>query len=180
MTIIALVRTTTAQVRTLAECMKWTELTANEIGALCWQPQAMDARITWHVLDESFGEFSFEGEHSEIAMADVGQIFNLLDDVDVMTEIGNAATPGELAVWAKRLGAFAAGDVVYAATLDVFKGLLASERREFVAAAVQGLCRARWGELADPLKQASDRWPEMEADCQRALASIQRGKTHKA
>lgn len=103
-------------------------------------------------------------------------MFDLLDNVGVMTDIDAASTPAEVEIWAKRLGAFAEGGDVYEVTLDVFKGLLASEHREFVVAAVQGLRRARWRGLAEPLKQACERWPELEADCQRALASIQQGQ----
>lgn len=172
MPIIALARATTEEVQALAEGMEWVELPA-QTDELSWRPQAMDASIAWRMLDESFGEFSFEGKHADLARADLGVVFDLLDDVDVMTEIGNATTPGELEAWARRLGAFAEGGDVYEVTLDVFKGLLASERREFVVAAIQGLRRARWRGLAEPLKQACERWPELEADCQRALASVQ-------
>lgn len=170
---IVIAYTTADEVRALAEELGWFEQPATE-DSFCWQPEATDARISWWSIDEDWGAFVVTGDHAEVALDDIGSVFELLDDVDAMNAIAGAESPVEVAQWARRLGAFAAGDVALPGTLDVLRGLLGSERQEFVAAAVSGLSLARWSALAEPLRQAGTRWPDLAPGCERALASIRK------
>lgn len=173
MSSIVVTSITIEELRALAVEMEWIKLPARN-GEQAWQPQAMDAMIAWRILDPYYGVLRVEGPDTEVVMDDLDAVLNLHDDVDVMNAIAAATTAAEVELWATRLGAFAEGDEVLSGTLDVLLGLLASERFGFVAAAVRGLSHARWSTCAEPLRQVGERWPELEADCGKALGSIRR------
>ena len=170
---MVIARATTDDLRALAEELEWREVAAAE-DEVAWQPEATEARILWRPLDSAWGALAVEGEHTEVALDDIAGVLDLWDDVDAMNAIAAAETPAEVAQWARRLGAFAAGDEALLGTLDVLRGLLLSDREEFVAAAMEGLSHARWGALTEPLRQAGLRWPDLAAQCGRALASIRK------
>ena len=170
---IVIARATTDEVRALAEELEWREVAASP-DEVAWQPEATEARVLWRPLDGEWGVLAVEGEHTEVALDDIAGVLDLWDDVDAMNAIAAAESPAEVAQWARRLGAFAAGDEALSGTLDVLCGLLTSDRDEFVAAAVEGLSHARWAALAEPLRRVGMRWPDLEAQCGRALASIRK------
>jgi hypothetical protein len=170
---MVIARATTDEIRALAEELAWRKVSAAD-DEVAWQPEATEARILWRPLDSAWGALVVGGEHAEVALDDIAGVLDLWDDVDAMNAIAAAESPAEVAQWACRLGAFAAGDEVLLGTLDVLRGLLMSDREEFVAAAVEGLSHARWSVLAEPLRQAGIRWPDLAEQCGRALASIRK------
>lgn len=162
-----------ADVSTLAKEMGWQHAGAPLDGDASWLGGDMDARITWYQVDATHGAFIVEGTDAELLLADLGNGFELLDDVDVMDQIAAATTPQELARWVPRLAQFARG-IFQQSTLGVMLGLLTSEHSEFVTAMVQSLRHARWHELIEPLEDVARRRVELKPLCDAAVASIKK------
>ena len=162
----------TDEVCEFAHVLGWNALQSAHADELAWQPEAMDATVVWHALDDAMGAFLVSGAHAGVARADLEAVFDPIGDVEAMNAIAASTEPEELATWARRLSEFARGDEFHPATLAVIEGLLGSDEAAFVAAAAGGLARARWPELISPLEAAARRWPPLRADCERAIASI--------
>lgn len=154
---------------------QWTARASQHPDELTWHVDG-NSTIVWHALDEGFGAFLVTGAAWQVALVELGEVFRLLGDVEVMSLVGQASTQAELMLWGARLCEFARGQEFYEHTLHVIVSLVGSEHFDFAAVAVRALSRARWPQLVEPLEKAALRWPALNQACQRALASIEGGE----
>lgn len=165
-----LARGTTSEVVALATRLRW-QCRARSVDGGQWEPENTDARVVWEEIEPGFGRLQLVGEHAEVVAADLEEVFDLVDSVDVMESIGASKSPAEVVLWAERVGALATGDFD-PALASVIEGLLASDRREFVSAVLAGLRHARWPALIEPTVAAVSRWPGLGEAGRAALRSM--------
>lgn len=140
------------EVTSVLEWMPVDHLPRDAIQA--WQPEGADALLSWYDDDGYVAPIlEISGNDAEFIAAELQTIVLLLDAVDIMNAIAQAATHEELAVWAERLGLFARGDHDPALE-SVIVGLINSEDPRFQLAVLRGLCAAQWPCLADSIRNA--------------------------
>jgi hypothetical protein len=162
----------TESVRRYADEVLWRPHATAYDDELTWNVDEQ-SHVTWHALDGGFGSLLVTSPSWDAIVSELSITFPILGDVEIMTAVGNAGDPAELSLWGSRLCEFARGSEFYEPTLHVINSLLASDHYDFAAAAARALSRARWPQLVPSLERTAQRWPELDADCRRALASIQ-------
>ncbi len=168
---VALLESTVEDMVGFAQQMRWTRVEPMRGGDASWRVDGLDATLTVRRIDARFTALVIDGADAALLLADIGQVLDLFDDVDVMNEIAAVSEPRELAPWIERLAAFAEGPF-QASTLTVMQGLLGSERLEFAEAMARGLRHARWSELSPALGDLARRQPQLKPWTDAALASI--------
>jgi len=149
------------------------ELGWDALGPESWRVNGLQAVVAWRPIDDEFGAFVVQGDDADVLLQDIGAGFDLLDDVDVLTEIAAAKTPEDLSAWARCLGVFAVGPL-QTSVMNVLGGLMASPEQQFASAAIDGLGDATWPELLPLLDEAAGRWPDLASACDRVCAHIRK------
>ncbi|MBK6850901.1 MAG: hypothetical protein IPG93_04610 [Burkholderiales bacterium] len=168
---VALLESTVEDVVEFAQQMSWIRINSVRGGDATWRVDMLDATLTVRRIDAQFTALLIDGADASLLLADLTQVLDLFDDVDVLNEIAAVSEPNQLVPWIARLAAFAEGPF-QASTLTVLNGLLDSERFEFVDALVHGLSHACWRELEVPLVELGQRRPQIKPLTDAAVASI--------
>ena len=171
--LVALIESTVEDVAGFAQQMRWSQVKPVRGADASWRVEGLDATLMARRIDPHFTALVIDGADASLLLADLGQVLNLFDDVDVMNEIAAVSEPHELTPWIERLAAFAEG-LFQASTLTVMQGLLRSERLAYAEAMARGLKHARWAPLKAALGELALSQPQLKPWTDAALASIDR------